>query len=440
MIALFQYLEKNNVFPDTLGEVFNWDHKRLVSFTRECFIKIDHESEISDTPFVFTANAELSGGTFPCRHLPCRLGNIRELSTFAILYADKILIENPFDDYVRNPYFNQNMRYKLANDLYIIYDIKNLLLNGYISFINPYFHMCKNCYEQYEKKSEELDKILEDLHEYTRDYLLKESTFSVKSLDDGRIAAEFYGPKDIFKHGDEGSYLTFNDAPTILKKKLLNSESADLTDQEVIDSGLVDHQTSLLLNDIVTQHWQNQVYNSSYLTNRIYDFDLLRLLDEKYDKSSNIFDSLTHSIPFVKGIDHLELMKLRHNETDSFEVYRDKITEIFREGNTYSDSEAKDIYNDYLRPELNRMNKALSDNQKIIKSKLTNKFFIYSSFITIGISSGFITPELGAIIASLGGIQAAEEAFNKFQDLDEDKSDIRKNDLYFLWKVQELSN
>lgn len=437
MLEFFQFLERNKVYPNTIEKIFDWDDTSLADFTKQCFLKIDHQTEINNSPFVFTANNELGGGTFPCSHLPCRIINIRKLSIFTILYADKVLINNPFYDYLEYESFNANLKNNLANDLLIIYDIKDLLLNGYITFFDPFIHMCRNCYKHFEKKVEEFDKILDDLYEYTYSYLLEETEYKIE-YSHGKIAAVFNGPKEIFGHDE--NILTFNDAPQIFKQKLINTDVAKLNNNEVSESGIVDHHTNILLNDIVTQHWHKMAYNSSYLTNRSYDFDLLKYLDEYHNRNAKIFDALSHNIPFLKGVDYAELLKLRHNETESFEVYRDKLTEIFREEKSYTDNEAKDIYYDYLRPELNKIDKALRDNKASIKSKLANEAVFYGSAITIGLSSGFITPELGKIIASIGGLDFAKELFMQLQNMHNNESDIRKNDFYFLWKVKNSLN
>lgn len=48
-------------------------------------------------PFSFLANSSLSGAANPCFHPLCRLARAKALGRFAALYADTVLIRDPFE-------------------------------------------------------------------------------------------------------------------------------------------------------------------------------------------------------------------------------------------------------------------------------------------------------------------------------------------------------
>ena len=50
-----------------------------------------------DNPFSFLSSSSLRGAANPTADLPCRLDQAQRLARFAALYADTVLIEDPFD-------------------------------------------------------------------------------------------------------------------------------------------------------------------------------------------------------------------------------------------------------------------------------------------------------------------------------------------------------
>ncbi|GAA4497572.1 hypothetical protein GCM10023172_12750 [Hymenobacter ginsengisoli] len=58
-----------------------------------------------DSKFSFVANNTLSGGVFPCYEERCRTKHIDTLARNAILYADVVYIQNPFDKYLHISFF-----------------------------------------------------------------------------------------------------------------------------------------------------------------------------------------------------------------------------------------------------------------------------------------------------------------------------------------------
>lgn len=63
-------------------------------------ISESYSAKPKNNNFSFITNDTLSGHSFPCSEVECKLSNVDTLIRNAILYADKIYIQNPFETYL----------------------------------------------------------------------------------------------------------------------------------------------------------------------------------------------------------------------------------------------------------------------------------------------------------------------------------------------------
>ena len=61
-------------------------------------INYDH-ANVPVSEFSFVSNGRLSGAPAPCPGTKCRVPPARELARFSALYADHVVIRNPFEQY-----------------------------------------------------------------------------------------------------------------------------------------------------------------------------------------------------------------------------------------------------------------------------------------------------------------------------------------------------
>src|SRR5690606_11599909 len=79
--------------------------------------------------------------------------------------------------------------------------------------------------------------------------------------------------------------------------------------------------------DLQYRHLLNWLFNVRYLTDRPVDADLLYLLDEGPRAAHRPYlgARVDHTLPFIDGLDTKTILKLRSEEGEAFEVYRDRV-------------------------------------------------------------------------------------------------------------------
>jgi hypothetical protein len=58
---------------------------------------LPHQTERSVSKFDLVGDTAFAGGPYPCREQNCRIRQVDSLAQFAALYADKVLIYDPFE-------------------------------------------------------------------------------------------------------------------------------------------------------------------------------------------------------------------------------------------------------------------------------------------------------------------------------------------------------
>ncbi len=146
--------------PDVFTVIPKMDIEKIVKLAIDCYILTEScaVTPSEGTVFSFSASSSLSGGIYPCSEISCRLNNVYELSVFAALYADKVLIPN-FFEYIYEYDFNfssEEMFYNFLNrfmgDLVLMLDLKPLIREEIVC-INPRIKsFCAECLKKEIKK------------------------------------------------------------------------------------------------------------------------------------------------------------------------------------------------------------------------------------------------------------------------------------------------
>ena len=176
MNELYEFLKKMKLDINNANRtIHRMDSKKLFDLIIELHFKIvENNKDMNvnkESIFNFVANESLSGGAISCSNIECRLNRVNELSNFAALYGDKILIKNPFEsimDFPKNIELNHSSRNIFVVDIIILWKLKPLINKGIISFIQTEHHFCKDCFRKltstksfnYEKRLKEAQRIV----------------------------------------------------------------------------------------------------------------------------------------------------------------------------------------------------------------------------------------------------------------------------------------
>lgn len=143
-------LEKKE-FLDYILDVEDEELAEFIALLNDV-IDSSYSREAPDRGFTFIANSTLSGLSFPCGEIECKLDNVVSLARNAILYADTVYIQNPFEVYSNRNLFNEKLRVDIINDLILLGVIKPLLKTGIFKIAKSKAHFCHDCYERFQEK------------------------------------------------------------------------------------------------------------------------------------------------------------------------------------------------------------------------------------------------------------------------------------------------
>ena len=386
--------------------------------------------------FNFIANDTLSGHSFPCEDIECKLTNIDSLTRNAILYADKVYIQNPFEAYLEIKEFNENVRFKIISDLMVLNNIKPLLKERIFEYASSKVHFCSDCYKNFEQGFLKThNSNLKTIEPYLLQHLLNNLIFHVHWKYEN-IGIEITDKSDLLSHSMVINFLEY--VPDDLNKLAVKGKSIKLSKKQVEKSGVLHYLLNHIEKNLHFQDYYSSYYNCHLLTDRDFDIELFKLINndiyEQHSNQSEILKSMGHFVPFVDEVPVEKLINIRKNEGESFEVYRDKMNKILKLENL-SVKESSQLFHDEIRPEINKMNLTLSNNKKAVWGNIKSNIFLASTYISATLFAGILPAEIDKIVASVGGFGFAKNIGQDVLSLLRNQ-EIRKNEFYFLWKIQ----
>ena len=89
-----------------------------------------------------------------------------------------------------------------------------------------------------------------------------------------------------------------------------------------------------------------------------------------------------------------------------------------------------------MLPEINLIDKKIKDWKSKTKNSLKTKLIFGSGAVTVGLYAGVLPPDIGQIIAAIGGGTAVTSALMELNSTLKEKDEARSNDFYFLWQAR----
>lgn len=384
--------------------------------------------------FDFLANSTLSGGDFPCSKMPCRLKNIERLARNAALYADTVYLTNPFEKYYHHEKFTEYDKYEIAQNVYLLYAAKPLFDEGIFKLSSSIMHVCENCLKKLNIAQKRYEKKLVKTQWDLLDMVWKRNKFEVKLAADGAPYVEVTGDTDIYEHSIVYNLMNCPDAEIIAKvKKLVTPGKISL--EQLIDLGIAGNIINPIVDDLVNQHFYANHRSAHYLTNRTIDG---KCIDKNHKKSAAgqnklIAGALKHELPFLDGLELKKLLELRKKEGEAFQLYRSSFTSFLADAK--KDYDLKQAFDDEIRPEINRMNQTIKKAKKLIAADIKKDLIVGSTFVSVGLFSHLLPPNIAQIVAAVGGINYLGKFGENVKKAATVESEISDNKYYFIWKL-----
>lgn len=391
--------------------------------------------------FSFIANSSLSGGRHPCSHPECRIDKLDQLVSFASLYADEVYIQNPFEQVMLEGVENINEanRQELIYGVLNYFRLKPLIEKGIIKYAQ---NMVSLCQHHKETLADPLSKRIEQkegkLYELLHEHLIDKCSIV---FDIGKGVDPFFkieGPTSLINHGVMYFHL-YEPLPDFVEKLKTNKLPYKLSQKEIVDNNILSFIISPILRDLSNQEWHSAFYGTSYLCDNQTQMKIASQLNNPvYKANSSSFEkSMKHYLPAIHSKDFNAIVELREREGEAFAVYRDKINSMIRKQKNWSEAEVAEIFRDQVLPEVNIIEKKVKDWKSKSRESLKEKVIFGSGAITVGLYAGLLPPNIGQIIAAIGGGTAVAGAIMDYNKTLKEKEEARSNDFYFLWQAKQ---
>jgi len=133
------------------------------------------------------------------------------------------------------------------------------------------------------------------------------------------------------------------------------------------------------------------------------------------------------------------VLKVRREEPEAFANYRVSLTGIVKNhvatGGTVGKKEAKEIYEDILRPNL----LALQTKAKNFRRANLNKGLLKAAaswvLVAIGIYAGILRSDISKLVTAVGGFNIARDLAEALGAIGTNPDEVRNHNLYFLLRL-----
>ncbi|WP_026600861.1 hypothetical protein [Methylomonas sp. 11b] len=391
--------------------------------------------------FSFIANSSLSGGRHPCSYPECRLRKLDQLVSFASLYADEVYIQNPFEQVMlkSSENINEVSRQELTHGILNFFRLKPLIEKGIIKYAQNTVSLCQHHKDTLANPiSKNIEQKEDKLYELLHEYLINKCAIY---FDIGKGAGPFFkieGPKSLIDHGVMYFHL-YEPLPDFVESLKAKKLPYKLSQKEIADYNILSLIISPILRDLSNQEWHSAFHGTSYLCDNEAQMKIASQLNNPvYKANSSSFEkAMKHYLPTIHSKDYNAIVKLRERESEAFAVYRDKINSMIKKQKNWSEVEVSEMFRDQVLPEINIIEKKVKDWKSKSRESLKEKVIFGSGAISVGLYAGLLPPNIGQIIAAIGGGTAVVGAMMDYNKTLKEKEEARSNDFYFLWQAKQ---
>lgn len=425
------------------------DLDRELAETAEAAAEEARETENQDdvTGFDFWPNSDLTAALGGCQEPPCRSQRLERLARFATMWADSIYIPSYFG-LVSEEASEPTWRQWLLGSISGLLRVEPGLRAGILRLAPRQFRLCPSCHPQVDAEMRQVTQVLaraeRSMQSSYRDRI--KVTFEARPGLGYIVAVS--GPDDLLSHGwvgfvtDPSIHKPPEWLPRTIRKRAELGERVtyDVPPARLRQSGALKRVIHSIAEDVFNQHLACRLRGTKYLTHRPVDTAFLSAINDNDNFAAwnaVLAQHLRYEMPLLTGVPLPELINLRTHDYEAFQVYRDTMKEIINKHivnkPAITGTEAKDIYDDIVRPQLHKMNQKLRAAKDKLSNKLRRDVLIAGGVVALGLTTGIVGPGLAALgAAAVTGKNILEQR---------DASDELKSDnLYFLWKASQKSS
>ena len=163
--------------------------------------------------------------------------------------------------------------------------------------------------------------------------------------------------------------------------------------------------------------------------------------NEDLTAKSIVLGELQHSVPVLNELSLATIMRIRRQEKEAFESYREVIasisTSILAANKHVSKKEAREMLHDAIEPELRKMKKEIRTYKKVNARKTLAGISSIAATVLLGAYAG-LPPIVAVPLATTGAFVGGTLLSNVVESACGHGPEFKqKNDLYFLLKLAE---
>lgn len=414
-----------------------WHVEELLRFREDVGGLMPYYEISAQSPFEFIASSSFGGSADPCAAMECRLNQVSSMAQFAALYADRVLLPDPFEIATKSRGGSlEEIKGELFVHLTILYALRPLIRIGIVGFAHTHhYRFCRACYARLIGATPAAHKkyLSTMMNELAASYS-KNTKVSFHHEDDD-FFFKIVGPDTLVPHGS--AYFRPNES---LRRRLEESYSKKRNPKLPLSDLRFprNHFVQGIADDVLRQDYYSRLFGTSYLTHREIDMRLISSIGHQEDKRRNalLLKDFAHDLPTLGDIDLLGALKLRKSEPEAFAVYQNALRESLDLAKSETGEKIRQVFQDVVRPELDKLDVTVRNYRRTLKTSLAQDAVVGSGFVAMGLFAGFLPGNIGAIVAALGGFHYASNVAKKISQLLSAPENIRDHRWYFLWRAR----
>lgn len=412
------------------------------------------EEENPNALFSHSASASLSGSAWPCGNLSCRLEQSESLAQYAAFYSDKVYIKNFIIDHLNhlqndNPPNEDVMKCRFYSDLCVMQNSRPLIENGLIVPISFRF-CCPDCFVQQildHESEEKLAKVITKLSSRYHDEL----NYTVFLDEMGMYNMKMEGPDDLLDHGYM-AHVSPDPFPCITHDKKIRKKVEKGKKVKVPKSWIEKMELDIILADDVFQNAEfslrsSEAMGSHFVTDRQLEISTINDLTNniQFQKRNSIIQQhLNAIVPFLNHLTPEKILKIRKNEEEAFVRFRQSLNQTIKECDRlnldeFTKQDAINIYQEILRPEIERLNQVTKSAHKSVLKGTTYTAAGYVAAIAFGYFTGLMPDDLLLAAKALGITKVVADLVKNSLNAGDANKDLKNSQMYFLWKLEKES-
>jgi hypothetical protein len=453
MNSLLSILDTNSLTDET--SVSEFVHKKsaseLLSLTeglREAMLQDSKSAsaeggQASLDKANFLPSSSLRGAS-GCEQWECRSQKIRTLARYVALYCDKGIVPINLDwrheTNEGQPSFAE--RFHLVASILTILELRPLIEAGLVVIVPEVIWLCERHWGEAVPGYKKILKTAETLSN------LKANKFnlSYEPVVAGSFRAaclKITGPEKYLDHGKIlwllGSFPSW--VPPGRRLRRWKVSPSTIRNRKLLLPFFM-----AMANDALLQGYFGAVHDARYVTDLAGELEFYQLLNKRdilAERTASLCARLTHTVPLMSEIPIEKVMKVRREDPEAFQNYRSTLTGIVKNhvhaGHVVSDREAKEIYIDLLKPQLDALQaKAVTMNRAQIR-KGALKVAATTAIMGLGIYTGLLPSEIAPLVKAVGGLNVARDIVETIASIKDEPAEVRNHNLYFLMRLRQIS-